>query len=94
MQSELRPRAAPRGLPAPGTVERAARGPHVLPAPLQHSLQLSTLPFSRRSELIGKISADAGLMGNDHILPLRTEDGLVQRRAPALGQHIYAVLSH
>ena len=24
-------RAAPRGLPAPGTVERAARGPHVLP---------------------------------------------------------------
>ena len=50
----------------------------------------STLPLSRRSELIGKISADAGLMGNDHILPLRTEDGLVQRRAPALGQHIYA----
>jgi len=40
--------------------------------------------------LIRKISADAGLMGNDHILSLRTEDGLVQRRAPALGQHIYA----
>jgi len=50
----------------------------------------STLPFTRRSELISKISADAGLMGNDHILSLRTEDGLVQRRAPALGQHIYA----
>ena len=31
-------------------------------APLQHSLQLSTLPLSRRSELICKISADAGLM--------------------------------
>ena len=60
------------------------------PAPLQHALQLSTLPFTRRSELISKISADAGLMGNDHILSLRTGDGLVQRRAPALGQRIYA----
>ena len=31
--------------------------------------------------MISKISADAGLMGNDYILSLRTEDGLVQRRA-------------
>eukprot|EP01043_Picozoa_sp_COSAG02_P139826 COSAG02_NODE_78523_length_117_cov_16.833333_1_plen_29_part_10 len=29
-------------------------------------------------------------MGNDHILSLRTGDGLVQRRAPALGQRICA----
>ena len=62
----------------------------VVLAPLQHALQLSTLPFTRRSELISKISADAGLMGNDHILSLRTGNALVQRRAPALGQHIYA----
>ena len=48
----------------------------------------STLPFSRRSELISKIYATAGLMGNDHILSLRTGDGLVQRRAPALGRRI------
>ena len=57
---------------------------------LHRSTSESTLPFTRRSELISKIYADAGLMGNDHILSLRTEDGLVQRRAPALGQHIYA----
>jgi len=48
----------------------------------------STLPFSRRSELISKISAAAALMGNDYILSLRTGHGLVQRRAPALGQRI------
>ena len=47
------------------------------------SLQLSTLPLSRRSELI---SADAELMGNDHILSVRTR--LVQWRASALGQRI------
>ena len=57
-------------------------------SPLQHELQLSTLPFSRRSELIQTISAAAGLMGNDHILSLRTGDALVQRRAPALGRRI------
>ena len=45
---------------------------------------------TRRIVLISKIHAAGGLMGNDHILSLRTGDGLVQRRAPALGQHIYA----
>jgi len=34
------------------------------------------------------MSAAAGLMGNDHILSLRTEDALVQCRAPALGRRI------
>ena len=29
------------------------------------------------------------MMGNDHILSLRTGDALVQRRAPALGRRIY-----
>eukprot|EP01043_Picozoa_sp_COSAG02_P139416 COSAG02_NODE_78081_length_120_cov_85.238095_1_plen_30_part_01 len=29
-------------------------------------------------------------MGNDHILSLSTGDGLVHRRAPALGQRICA----
>ena len=38
--------------------------------------------------LISKIHAAGGLMGNDHILSLRTGNALVQRRAPALGQHI------
>ena len=57
-------------------------------APLQHALQLSTLPLSRRSELIHTISAAAGLMGNDHMVSLRTGDGLGQHRAPALGQRI------
>ena len=48
---------------------------HTVPvSPLQHALQLSTLPFTRRSELISKMSAAAGLMGNDHILSLRTEE--------------------
>eukprot|EP01043_Picozoa_sp_COSAG02_P056215 COSAG02_NODE_6636_length_3445_cov_56.495218_2_plen_57_part_00 len=32
--------------------------------------------------------AATGLMGNDHILSLRTGDALVQRRAPALGRRI------
>ena len=62
-----------------------ARAPH---APLQHSLQLSTLPLSRRSELIHTISAADALMGNDHIVSLHTGDGVGQRRAPALGQRI------
>ena len=48
----------------------------------------STLPLSRRSELIHTISAAGGLMGNDHIVSLRTGDGLGQHRAPALGQRI------
>eukprot|EP01044_Picomonas_judraskeda_P009959 COSAG03_NODE_1251_length_4472_cov_70.829636_6_plen_77_part_00 len=48
----------------------------------------STLPFPRRSEMIQTLSAEAGLMGNDHILSLRTRDGLMQRRAPALGRRI------
>ena len=40
---------------------------------------------TRRIVLISKIYAAAALMGNDHILSLRTGDALVQRRAPALG---------
>ena len=50
--------------------------------------ELPTLSFTRRSELISKIYAAAGMMGNDHILSLRTGDALVQRRAPALGRRI------
>jgi hypothetical protein len=50
-------------------------------SPPQESQQLPTLSFTRRSEFISKIYAVAGLMGNDHILPLRTGDALVQRRA-------------
>ncbi len=44
-----------------------------------------TVSFTRRSELISKIYAATKMMGNDHILFLRTGDALVQRRAPALG---------
>ena len=58
--------------------------------PPQHAVQLSTLSFTRRSKLIRKIYATVGLMGNDHILSLRTGDALVQCGAPALGRRIYA----
>ena len=58
-------------------------------APPPHSLQLSTQPFTRRSESISEIYADATLMGNDHILSLRTGGALVQRGAPALGRRMY-----
>jgi len=44
-----------------------------------------TVSFTHRGELISKIYAAAGMMGNDHILSLRTGDALAQRRAPALG---------
>ena len=49
----------------------------------------STQPFTRRSESISEIYADATLMGNDHILSLRTGGALVQRGAPALGRRMY-----
>ena len=50
--------------------------------------------FTRRSELIKKIYADAGLMRygqrpHSNILSLPTRDALVQRGAPALGRRIY-----
>jgi hypothetical protein len=57
----------------------------VHPVPDPRCPQESTLSFTRRSELISKIYAVGGLMGNDHIVSLRTGDALVQRRAPALG---------
>jgi hypothetical protein len=41
-------------------------------ASIEHALRLSTLPFSRQSELIQTISAAAGLMGDDHTLSLRS----------------------
>ena len=39
--------------------------------------------------LIRKIYAAVALMGNDHILSLRTGDALVQCGAPALGRRMY-----
>ena len=48
---------------------------------------------TRRSELISKTYAVGGLMGNDHIVSLRTGSALVQRRAPALGRRICAPVS-
>jgi hypothetical protein len=58
---------------------------HGVYTPPQESQQLPTVSLTRRSVLISKIYAAAALMGNDHILSLRTGDALVQRRAPALG---------
>ena len=40
--------------------------------------------------MIKKRYAAVGLMGNDHILSLRTADALVQCGAQALGRRIYA----
>jgi hypothetical protein len=74
-------RARARGGP-PG---RALRYRPKVYSPPQESQQLPTLSFTRRSELISKIYAVGGLMGNDHIVSLRTGDALVQRHAPALG---------
>ncbi len=64
----------PPAPPAPG--ERAHRPPQA---------RVPALSFTRRSELISKIYVAVVMMGNDHIMPLRTGDALAQRRAPALG---------
>ena len=72
------------------TARAGARAPHIRDTYYSYTAASeSTLPFTRRSELIKTIYAAGGLMGNDHILSLPTRDALVQRGAPALGRRIY-----